>query len=184
YLEMVEMQLTQLSAMVERILSVSVEGHKERCNPTRMLLRPLLESLTAGLKLGFKKPLTIELNCSEEVWVVADRFHLKNTLATLIDNALKYSREELTLRLEASTEGNTTTIRVSDNGIGIAKEHLPYLFDKFYRVPTGDLQPSRGYGLGLYYARRVIELHGGTIEVKSRRMQGTTFTLKLPYDVC
>lgn len=184
YLEMVELQLTQLSAMVERILSVSVEGHKERCNPTRMLLRPLLESLTAGLKLGFKKPLTIELNCSEEVWVVADRFHLKNTLATLIDNALKYSREELTLRLEASTEGNTTTILVSDNGIGIAKEHLPYLFDKFYRVPTGDLQPSRGYGLGLYYARRVIELHGGTIEVKSRRMQGTTFTLKLPYDVC
>jgi two-component system phosphate regulon sensor histidine kinase PhoR len=71
-------------------------------------------------------------------------------------------------------------ICIEDNGPGIAKEHLQHIFEKYYRVPQGDLQKARGYGLGLYYAQKVVQRHGGTIEVKSRPGKGTKFTITLP----
>lgn len=183
YLEMIDTQLTQLSMMVERILSVSVEGREERYNPARVLVRPLMEELVQGMQLSGVSGLTIRILCDEELAVVADRFHLRNLLATLLDNAAKYAGEQVEVILSARVEDAWLLLRVADNGCGIAHKHLPHLFEKFYRVPTGDLHPTRGYGLGLYYARRVAELHGGTITAESRVGRGTTITLKIPYHV-
>ncbi len=182
YLEMISVQLAQLSMMVERILSVSVEGRKERFNPMRLALRPLLDELAQGVRLNASKPLTVEVECDEALSLMADRFHLRNLLATLIDNAVKYSGEEAEVHLTACEEMGWVVLCVADNGCGIAREHLPHLFEKFYRVPSGDLQAVRGYGLGLYYARRVAELHSGTIEIESRVGSGTTVIVKLPSD--
>ncbi len=182
YLEMISVQLAQLSMMVERILSVSVEGRKERFNPMHLQLRPLLDELAQGVRLNASKPLTVEVACDEELSLSADRFHLRNLLATLLDNAVKYSGEEVEVHLTAREERGWVELRVADNGCGIAREHLPHLFEKFYRVPSGDLHAVRGYGLGLYYARRVAELHGGTIEIESRVGSGTTVIVKLPSD--
>lgn len=180
YLEMISLQLTQLSMMVERILTVSVEGRKERFNPMPLSLRPLLDELAQGVRLNSPKPLTVAVECADELSLTADRFHLRNLLSTLLDNAVKYSGESVEVRLTAREEGDQVVLRVADNGYGIAREHLPHLFEKFYRVPTGDLQAVRGYGLGLYYARRVAELHGGTIRIESRVGEGTTVNLTLP----
>ena len=99
---------------------------------------------------------------------------------TLIDNALKYGGRPIAITLAATKVDSTTEIRVADNGCGIAREHLPHLFEKFYRVPSGDVQRPRGYGLGLYYARQVIEAHGGQISAESRTGHGTTIIIKLP----
>lgn len=178
YLEIVESQLTQLSAMVERILSVSVEGREVSHNPTRFPLRELLEEVTVGIRLEGQAD--VELSCDEELMLTADRFHLRNLLATLIDNALKYNQNRPHIGLTAETTRGWLQLHIRDNGCGIAREHQEHLFEKFYRVPQGDVQQVRGYGLGLYYARRVAERHGGTLTVESRVGVGSTFTLKIP----
>lgn len=180
YLEMIHTQLTQLSMMVERILSVSVEGRNERFKPESVALRPLVEELVQGYVLNGHDERTIRIACEATVSLTADRFHMRNLLATLLDNALKYAGAAAEVTIAAEQTAEWVAIRVTDTGCGIAREHLPHLFEKFYRVPTGDLQPTRGYGLGLYYARRVAEMHGGTITADSRVGVGTTMIVKLP----
>lgn len=178
YLEVVEHQLTQLSAMVERILSVSVEGREVSHNPVLIPVRELIEEVTSGIRLEGRATLTID--CPEGLVMTGDRFHLQNLLSTLLDNALKYTDREPAIHLSATEEEGWLQLAIRDNGRGIAREHLEHLFEKFYRVPQGDVQSVRGYGLGLYYARRVAERHGGTLTVESRVGVGSTFTLKIP----
>ena len=180
YLEMVEQQLTQLSTMVENILTVSVDGREVRCNYTRFRLLPLLQSTTQAISLGQQKSVEFCIECSDSQEVRADEMHLRQILSTLIDNAIKYSGESVKITLRAYSEADHTVIECSDNGFGISCEHQRHIFEKFYRVPTGEIHHARGYGLGLYYAHKVIRQHGGEISVSSRIGKGSTFTIKLP----
>ena len=179
YLEIVEAQLTQLSTMVEHILSVSVEGREYRYNPTTLHIQDIINGVvqSAGMNVGNEPKFHID--CPSNITVLADEFHIKNLLATVIDNAVKYA-EEPVVNVSVFEENGSITIDVEDNGCGIAKEHLSHIFEKFYRVPTGDIHTVRGYGLGLYYATQVVQLHKGTISIKSSVGKGTTVTIKLP----
>ena len=179
YLEIVESQLTQLSTMVEHILSVSVEGREYKYNPSVVYLQDVISQLTqeAGMN-GGKKPV-FNIDCTEDIKIMADEFHIKNLLATVIDNAVKYSSDPI-VDIRVADESGNVTIEIEDNGCGIAKEHLSHVFEKFYRVPTGDIHTVRGYGLGLYYAKQVAELHKGTISMNSRVGKGTIVTIRLP----
>ena len=179
YLEIVESQLTQLSTMVEHILSVSVEGREYKYNPSVVYLQDVISQLTQGVGMnGGKKPV-FNIDCTEDIKIMADEFHIKNLLATVIDNAVKYSSNPI-VDIRVADESGNVTIEIEDNGSGIAKEHLSHVFEKFYRVPTGDIHTVRGYGLGLYYAKQVAELHKGTISMNSRVGKGTTVIIKLP----
>ena len=179
YLEIVETQLTQLSTMVEHILSVSVEGREYKYNPSVVYLQDVINGLTqvAGMNNG-KKP-AFNVDCAGDIKIMADEFHIKNLLATVVDNAVKYSADPV-VDIKVTEESNNVTIEIEDNGCGISKEHLSHVFEKFYRVPTGDIHTVRGYGLGLYYAKQVVELHKGTITMNSRVGKGTTVTIRLP----
>ncbi len=178
YLEIVETQLTQLSTMVEHILSVSVEGREYKYNPTVVNLQEIINGLIQGAGMNAGKKPVFNIDCPSDINVMADEFHIKNLLATVVDNAVKYATDPVVgIRVR---EEEDITIEIEDNGCGIAKEHLGHIFEKFYRVPTGDVQTVRGYGLGLYYAKQVVELHKGTISVRSRVGKGTTVTIKLP----
>ncbi|MBE6226837.1 MAG: HAMP domain-containing histidine kinase [Bacteroidales bacterium] len=179
YLEIVEMQLTQLSTMVEHILSVSVEGREYKYNPTVVYLQEIISGLTQGAGINTGKKPVFNIDCAEHIKILADEFHIKNLLATVIDNAVKYSAEPV-IDIKVSDKTENVTVEIKDNGCGISKEHLSHVFEKFYRVPTGDIHTVRGYGLGLYYAKQVAELHRGTISMKSRIGEGTTVTIKLP----
>ena len=179
YLEIVESQLTQLSTMVEHILSVSVEGREYKYNPSVVYLQDVISQLTQGAGMnGGKKPV-FNIDCTEDIKIMADEFHIKNLLATVIDNAVKYSSDPI-VDIRVADESGNVTIEIEDNGCGIAKEHLSHVFEKFYRVPTGDIHTVRGYGLGLYYAKQVAELHKGTISMNSRVGKGTIVTIRLP----
>lgn len=178
YLEIVETQLTQLSTMVEHILSVSVEGREYKYNPVTVYLQNVINALVQGAEMNTGKQPIFNIDCPSDVNVIADEFHIKNLLATVIDNAVKYA-EDPVVDIKVRDE-ECIIIEIEDNGCGIAKEHLGHIFEKFYRVPTGDIQTVRGYGLGLYYAKQVVDLHKGTISIRSRVDKGTTVTIKLP----
>ncbi len=208
YLQIIENQLQQLSKMVERILQVSVEGKEEKISKERILLFPIVEELVQELQMGTAGT-KVEIDCVAEHQVLADPLHFRNVLATVLDNAVKYStaagkrgkgnnlysasmengyrnndtgsgEEGTKIQIRAKDIGGNTIIEVEDNGCGIAREHLQYIFEKYYRVPTGDVHQVRGYGLGLHYAQKVIGLHGGTISARSRLGCGTTITIELP----
>ena len=182
YLEIVESQLTQLSTMVEHILSVSVEGREYKYNPTVVYLHDVISQLTQGAGMNSGKKPVFKIDCAEGIKIMADEFHIKNLFATVIDNAVKYSSDPI-VDIRVLCESGKVYIEIEDNGCGISKEHLSHVFEKFYRVPTGDIHTVRGYGLGLYYARQVTELHKGTISMESRIGDGTTVTIILPINV-
>ncbi len=192
YMQIIETQLGQLSAMVERILEVSVEGKEEKMCKERMWLFPTIEELVQEIRMG--TPSTkVEIDCPADLQVLADPLHFRNVLATVLDNAVKYSsaadgsnnlnnngRGDAKIKVTAVEANGKTIIEVQDNGCGIAREHLPHIFEKYYRVPTGDVHQVRGYGLGLHYAQKVVALHGGAISTRSRLGHGTTITITLP----
>ncbi|MBQ9137417.1 MAG: HAMP domain-containing histidine kinase [Alistipes sp.] len=182
YLCIIESQLSQLSAMVERILSVSVEGREQSFNPAPFDVVELLSELKEGVMINSQKPIDFAIIAPSSLLITADQFHIRNLITTLVDNAIKYSGDSLTLTIRVAVDSGVVIISATDNGFGIDKSHLNHIFEQFYRVPTGDVQAVRGYGLGLYYAHKVVQMHGGEISAQSTKGRGTTITIKLPYD--
>ena len=121
------------------------------------------------------------LNASDTM-LYADEMHLTNVLFNLLDNALKYKRPDVTpeLTIETENHNNKLQISITDNGIGIKKEDLKKIFEKFFRVHTGNRHDVKGFGLGLAYVKNIIESHKGKITIDSTPGEGTTFTIQLP----
>lgn len=181
YLQISQEQLQRLSGLVEQILTMSMERRKTfRLHAEEVSLRPLIDSLIEQHTLKARKPVSIICRIEpEDLSVLADRTHFSNILSNLLDNAIKYSSGETVIRIECNRLGDRVQVAISDNGIGIPLEKQKHIFDKFYRVPTGNLHNVKGYGLGLYYVKTMIEKHGGTISVKSEPGCGSTFILTL-----
>jgi two-component system phosphate regulon sensor histidine kinase PhoR len=114
--------------------------------------------------------------------VYVDEMHFTNIIFNLMDNAVKYRREDVELHLEVSTwnQGNSICIQISDNGIGIRREDLKRIFEKFYRVHTGNKHNVKGFGLGLAYVYKMVILHHGTIKATSELNKGTKFLITMP----
>jgi len=108
--------------------------------------------------------------------------HLTNIFFNLLDNAVKYSNPKIPpkIKINTMTENDTVKIEISDNGIGISKENQKKIFNKFYRVPTGNVHDVKGFGLGLSYVKRIMDEHKGHITVKSEPGKGTVFIITLP----
>lgn len=113
--------------------------------------------------------------------IAGDRTHLANAICNLLDNALKYSSHSPELIIRSSDSNGNLELMISDKGIGIEERYHAKVFDTFFRVPTGDLHDVKGFGLGLSYTRKIIELHSGSIELRSVKNEGTTFIIRLPY---
>lgn len=183
YADMVSDQLARLSSMVEYILTVSVvEDDPRRLDMSCFALRPVLDDVAAGYAVrdGGRR-IVIVVDCDAGLRLTADRFHLSNVVATLVDNSVKYSVGSVQVRIAARRATDGVEISVTDDGPGMEPRYTKHIFDKFYRIPTGDVHDVRGCGLGLYYARQVAERHGGRIAVRSRRGgAGTTVTITVP----
>ncbi len=112
--------------------------------------------------------------------VHGDRVHLTNALTNLIDNALKYGRPGGSIEVVTSSRGGEFVLSVTDDGIGIRKEDLRHIFERFYRVHTGNVHDVKGFGLGLHYVKQIVEAHGGGVSARSDFGKGSTFILSLP----
>ena len=168
--------LTRLSGLIDNILSMSMERFKKiNLNPEDITIAPMLAQCREMTLLKADKKVDIMIDVvPENLRVRADALHLGNIMTNLLDNAVKYSADSVTVKIRATTDSLT----ISDNGIGISQKHLPFIFDKFYRVPTGDRHDVSGYGLGLYYVRQITGLFGWSILAESTPGHGTTFTIK------
>lgn len=179
YLKIANKQLVRLRELVENILAMSMERrNKMKLKPETAPLRPFVEEIAAAQRMRGEKKITINVDVDDDVLIEADRTHLANILNNLIDNAIKYSGDSVVI----TVSGNGKEISVADNGIGIPAKSIPYLFNKFYRVPHGNRQDIRGYGIGLYYVRSILDKIGWTIEVDSKEGEGSVFTIKTGND--
>ncbi|NNE56359.1 MAG: HAMP domain-containing histidine kinase [Flavobacteriales bacterium] len=115
---------------------------------------------------------------SEEAILLGDRVHITNIVYNLLDNACKYTDDEPHIQVTLALEGKHLELTVADRGLGISPEHQRMIFDKFFRVPTGNIHNVKGFGLGLFYVKTMVEAHGGKIAVKSEQGKGSTFTIR------
>lgn len=175
FLRIIMQRLSYLSGMIENILSMSMERFKTiKLNIEEVALKPIVEDISGMMELKAAKPVEIDIDIPDNLSIQADSLHLGNILSNLIDNALKYSGDSVHIIIKADAH----SIKIIDNGVGIDKENLPFIFDKFYRVTSGDRYEVGGYGLGLFYVKQITELMGWDIDVASKPGQGTMFTIR------
>lgn len=168
-------QLSKLAGLVENILAMSMERRKNlTMSKENISLIPFLTTVIEQQKLRADKPCEISLECPENAFIEADPTHFSNIVGNLIENSIKYSTEEVAITVRA----DGSSISVIDNGIGIPEKFLPDIFKKFYRVPHGNRTEVRGYGIGLYYVKTIVEKHGWSISVESKPGKGSIFTIK------
>jgi two-component system sensor histidine kinase BaeS len=121
---------------------------------------------------------TLIAETQESCLLSVDRVQIERLIANLLSNAIKYTPAGGTVTVHVNTEGGQVVFIVADTGVGIAPDHLPHIFDRFYRVPSAD--PEKGLGLGLSFVTWIVKAHGGTVEVESEQNTGTRFTVRLP----
>ena len=180
FVKMIDDENKRLGVLVERILQTAILDRGElklkfeTINFTE-LVKDVCENAVFRLQ-----SVNGELNenmAEENIFIVGDRMHTTNVVSNLIDNAIKYSKENPCILVLLKKEGARTTLTIKDQGIGISKEHISKIFNKLYRIPTGNLHNVKGFGLGLSYVKSIVELNGWNIEVKSKPNEGSEFTL-------
>jgi two-component system phosphate regulon sensor histidine kinase PhoR len=181
YFNISRTELRRLSDLVDKVLTIAtkerqaLELHPEPVHPAE-----LVQAAVQRHQLHASKPVHFEVEMAPDDLVQADRLHLDGVINNLIDNAIKYSKEQVTIAVRSRRTAGGWQLTVQDDGIGIASGYQAAVFDRFFRVPTGNLHPVKGFGLGLYYVRQVMERHGGRIAVRSEPGRGSEFTLWLP----
>jgi two-component system phosphate regulon sensor histidine kinase PhoR len=174
----------RLETQVERVLNIStLDTENTTLNKKSLDFHELLDEVKDTFdfnQLANGGKILIENNASIFT-IQADPIHITNVVYNLLDNAVKYCITKPFISITTKNERNYLVIEIKDNGIGIRKEDLKMIFDKFYRVSTGNIHDIKGFGLGLFYVKLIINEHNGSIDVKSKLGEGSTFTIKLPY---
>lgn len=175
----------RLKKQVEHILQIAVLDRGEfKLKKKQVDIHDLVRRQVSTLKLSLHdrngkiqtKPL------ADNYTVIGDRVHLENVIANLLDNANKYSPETPNLEVTTINKNGGVVVSISDNGIGISKENQKHVFKNLYRVPTGNIHDVKGFGLGLYYVKTIVEAHGGAIDLESEPGKGSTFNIFLPFN--
>ena len=180
FVKMINDENKRLSLLVERILQSAVmERGEVKLREEQVVLNEIIHEVTNHAQFRIQNSGgTIKLNIpSESVIVRTDKMHMTNIITNLVDNAIKYSSEAPDIEISLRRENKKLLLSVKDHGIGIKKEHLNKVFDKLYRVPTGNVHNVKGFGLGLSYVKAIAELHGWNVVVRSKYGEGSEFTL-------
>ena len=182
YLDISANELQRLSLLVDKVLKLSMFEKREIDLKYEMLnMKDLVQEVTSSMRLQYEKyHASVNIHTTEDTTFEGDRLHLVSVIFNLLDNALKYSADKPVINIDISTTPDKLQLVISDSGIGIPAEYINKIFEKFFRVPTGNLHNAKGYGLGLSYVAHVINRHKGTIKVESVEGNGTRFIINLP----
>ena len=173
----------RMNKQVETILQASLLDKQEvRLNLKLLSAHYLIISALNNINLQVEEKLgKLEVNMeAEKDMILADEVHFTNLINNLLDNAVKYSKENLHIKLSTQNTGNQLKIKIEDNGIGMNKETLNRIFEKFYRAHTGNVHNVKGFGLGLSYVKTMVLAHKGHIKAESVLGKGSTFIINIP----
>ena len=185
YSTIIEEENKRLSGHIENVLQVArLDRGEFKLKLDVLDVHQLLRDITESLELRIQNEngeLTTKLEAAQ-AQITGDVFHLTNALYNIFDNAIKYRKEEgLKIHLTTRSNSKGIFIAIQDNGIGISKENQKKVFEKFYRVPTGNIHNVKGFGLGLSYVQVIVQAHGGSVKVDSEPGQGSRFEIFLPF---
>jgi two-component system phosphate regulon sensor histidine kinase PhoR len=175
----------QLGYQVERVLQMAIFDHGElKLKREQVDLHDIIETVAQNFLLQMEKrggKLEYLPEADQSV-ITGDPMHLTNVVSNLMENAMKYTSRNPEITISTLNENNSLVVSVADNGIGISKEDQKRIFDKFYRVPTGNVHNVKGFGLGLSYVKLIVDEHGGSIKIKSEFNKGSRFDIHLPLE--
>ncbi|WP_242863195.1 sensor histidine kinase [Caloranaerobacter ferrireducens] len=185
FLQDIDSEIDRLNSIIDDLLIlVDLDKEKLTLDFKTTYINFLVEKIIARLKpLADNKKISLDYIEKEKVQIKVDTNKIQQAVINIIHNAIKYTPEGGRVEVKLYTEGDYVVIRVKDNGIGIPKESLPQIFDRFYRVDKARSRSTGGTGLGLSIAYQIVSLHQGTIDVESELGKGSTFYIKIPIDL-
>lgn len=180
YTEIIINQSNKLNHHIEKVLNIA----KSDNSPLHLDLKELsvatiIENVVENIQLKYENA-TINIHASKEHLIKADEFHFTNIIYNLIDNSIKYCDKKPEIDIHISEENQVLKLEFIDNGIGISKKNISFIFDKFYRIPSNKSNEVNGFGLGLYYVKKICNLHHWKISAKNNADEGITVTLLIP----
>ena len=182
YLDISSNELQRLGLLVDKVLKLSMLEKKEIELKYEMIdMLSVVNEVATSMRLQLEKyHADLSIHAEGDVNIFADRLHLLSVVFNLLDNSLKYSSGEPAIRINLLGDDREVELRIADNGIGISPEYKNRVFEKFFRVPSGNTHNSKGYGLGLSYVAHIVAKHHGTVKVESGEGKETVFIIKLP----
>ena len=183
YSHIIKEQVLRLNTQVEKVLQLAkIERDKIELSLEEVDLIELVRGVSPSIEMKVqeaKGSLQLDLDATNAL-VMADKLHLTNIIHNLVDNGVKYSKGAPEIRIGLKNEGRELIFSVQDNGLGIAREHQKHVFDKFYRVPTGNVHNVKGFGLGLFYVKTICKEHRWKLDLHSEPGKGTTIEVRMP----
>jgi len=183
YAKIIKEESERLKNQVDKVLQMAtLDKKKVDLDRKKVDLHKVVKKTVKGFELildANEAKIELELNATR-AFIHGDEMHLTNILYNLIDNAIKYCEKKPHLFISTKDKGSGFYLRVRDNGIGMSREEQKHVFEKFYRVPTGDQHDVKGFGIGLNYVRKMVKQHGGKIQLKSEPKSGSTFRIYFP----
>jgi len=173
----------RMQTRVDRVLQMAlIDKNEFRLNLSETDIHKLIKETMNSISLhDYEKQVQVKYNLTAENHVIlADELQIRSMINNLLENAVKYSSKQPVINISTRQMNGSVHIRLQDNGIGISSEAAKHIFDKFYRVHTGNIHDVKGFGLGLYYVKSIVEAHSGSIKVRSELKKGTTFDIFLP----
>ncbi|MCS6968101.1 MAG: HAMP domain-containing sensor histidine kinase [Cytophagales bacterium] len=183
YLEICKTELQRLSMMIEQIMQIAMLEEKGvHLQYTKVHAEELVRKVIASMRPQLEQSRAqVDFQAEGQNWnLYGDEVHLSNIVFNLLENALKYSPEPACIQVRLKETDKEIILSVKDEGIGIPSQYHKKIFDKFFRVPTGNIHNVKGYGLGLSYVAKIVKSHGGSITLQSTPGEGTTFFVHLP----
>ncbi len=184
YAKIIRSENDRLRLQVERVLQLAtLDKSKLELKRERVDMHQVVHDVAEHFKLPLQeKHVELQLQLKADPSnVLGDRVHLTNTVTNLVDNALKYGPADTVITIRTYTADHSFKLDVIDRGIGIKKEDIKHIFERFYRVHTGNVHNVKGFGLGLHYVQQIAQAHDGDVSVQSEYGKGSTFTLTLPW---